>query len=900
MSPITESSATRIRYNQDGTRRQGKLLTLQGVTNRNVDGQVEIDHGYLYVHVASFLAWKHAQERNGVILPSLPQVLGDCDFDWSLESRDTQFSPVHGVRALVAATTDPTPKVTHTHNNNNYTHTHATGNYTHTHTMTSPEAQPQAEEDWQMPFGIVGSVYSSVTLPITAFGQGFSLPQTSGGAISGALESAPFFSRTIPTSVADARAVMAYYHSQGVSHIGCIHVKDAWGNYFNTDLQIEAKKLGISIVSFSYDLNNRESILSALEQLKDTGRRHIFAIMFDWKAILEVALDLDIIGNPDYAWIGAAMIDWTSPQLQFNRHNPKEQRLAQALNGVGSLVVDGGSNTTAFHSVMREFANNPALQQEYIQSYPPEEQHMFDNFTFTTPPIDQYQNLFYDATYSLAIAACQTPGLFSGEDLYQTLINLKFEGVTGPIEFDNITGTRKPHTTRIRLDNVFWSEERSDDNYIRFESRLAAMATQGTLEHYHPWIYNDNTTNIPPSLPPFDHDYNMMPLAVQVIGWLLGGFVICLSLIMIGWTWKNRKIYVVRAGQPQFLSQLCVGTLLMALAVIPMSAQGKHSNPRLDMACMTSPWLICLGFVIAFSALFSKTWRLNQLMKSGMSMKRITVEAKDVLWPFVGLVTINVAMLLGWSIASPLRYTRVEASNNVDEYGRALESYGRCQSQDTTYAYFLIPMLLFDLLAVLGATYQSYVARNLPTTLSESSYLALGMASLLESLLLGGPIYFTVVDNPTASYLVGSALLCIISLTILLPVFLPKYLHRKQSGSGRPGTLVSTLDIPSAPVSTLARQNGVADLTDASTRSTPFGSHESKAGFMFITRIHDTPPIPKKGNGRPRHGSTVPASKTGPMDASSQANETTFTRPSQQPETKSKRENHLDMGVHTV
>ncbi|CAB9522889.1 expressed unknown protein [Seminavis robusta] len=384
MSPITESSATRIRYNQDGTRRQGKLLTLQGVTNRNVDGQVEIDHGYLYVHVASFLAWKHAQERNGVILPSLPQVLGDCDFDWSLESRDTQFSPVHGVRALVAATTDPTPKVTHTHNNNNYTHTHATGNYTHTHTMTSPEAQPQAEEDWQMPFGIVGSVYSSVTLPITAFGQGFSLPQTSGGAISGALEN-------------------------------------------------------------SQDANARAAVL--------------------------------LIRSP----------------------------------------------------------------------------------------------------------------------------------------------------------------------------------------------------------------------------------------------------------------------------IIPV-----------------------------------------------------------------------------------------------------------------------------------------YVAKNItsPTLLSESSYLALGMASLLESLLLGGPIYFTVVDNPTASYLVGSALLCIISLTILL--ILPLY-HQS-----------------SAPVSTLARQNGVADLTDASTRSTPFGSHESKAGFMFITRIHDTPPIPKKGNGRPRHGSTVPASKTGPMDASSQANETTFTRPSQQPETKSKRENHLDMGVHTV
>jgi hypothetical protein len=33
----------------------------------------------------------------------------------------------------------------------------------------------------------------------------------------------------------------------------------------------------------------------------------------------------------------------------------------------------------------------------------------------------------------------------------------------------------------------------------------------------------------------------------------------------------------------------------------------------LDVACMATPWLLSIGFVTAFSALFSKTWRLNKV-----------------------------------------------------------------------------------------------------------------------------------------------------------------------------------------------------------------------------------------------------------------------------------------------
>ena len=141
---------------------------------------------------------------------------------------------------------------------------------------------------------------------------------------------------------------------------------------------------------------------------------------------------------------------------------------------------------------------------------------------------------------------------------------------------------------------------------------------------------------------------------------------------------------------------------------------------------MTTVWMIFMGFVIALSGLFSKTWRMNQIMQSGISMRRIEVKAVDVMWPFAILMTLNVGLLVGWTVVSPLSYVRTDG-NDYDKYGRSLESHGQCMSQDNRFLYFLVPIVAVDVICVAIATYQSYLARKLPTEFSESSHLALSM-----------------------------------------------------------------------------------------------------------------------------------------------------------------------------
>ena len=113
---------------------------------------------------------------------------------------------------------------------------------------------------------------------------------------------------------------------------------------------------------------------------------------------------------------------------------------------------------------------------------------------------------------------------------------------------------------------------------------------------------------IPLQLPPLDFNYHYIG-NVAIVGYVLCAMVVALSLGCIAWIWYYRKHQVVIMGQPIFLAMLPIGAILMGSAMIPLSIDDEGSQRAADIACMCSPWLINVGFVVVFSALFSKTWR---------------------------------------------------------------------------------------------------------------------------------------------------------------------------------------------------------------------------------------------------------------------------------------------------
>ena len=180
-----------------------------------------------------------------------------------------------------------------------------------------------------------------------------------------------------------------------------------------------------------------------------------------------------------------------------------------------------------------------------------------------------------------------------------------------------------------------------------------------------------------------------------------------------------------------------------------------------------------LLFSTIFSALFCKLWRLNKLLASSKKFKRIKIEAKDVLYPFAILLTVNFTLLAVWTAVDPLKWERYNL-DSFDSFGRPTATAASCSSESkTNEVIFSSFFVILNATALIIANWQSYLARNLETEFNESGNIAVSMVLLTEAAVLGLPVLFLVGQDAGAFYLVRSFLIVITSIGVLLPIFLP-------------------------------------------------------------------------------------------------------------------------------
>ena len=214
-------------------------------------------------------------------------------------------------------------------------------------------------------------------------------------------------------------------------------------------------------------------------------------------------------------------------------------------------------------------------------------------------------------------------------------------------------------------------------------------------------------------LPPTDIDYNLLG-KLNIVGLTCFGIVAVCVVGCCAWSIYYRNSMVVKASQPFFLLMTLSGVFIMASSLVPLSFDddgGDHDSRddydyendnhgkddgltefQSTMICMSVPWLALIGFTITFSALFAKTWRVNQFFKSKNSLERIQVTERDVLQPFFLILSLNVIVLLCWTIIDPLRFVR-EYDKGLDIYNREIASVGYCRSESHALAY-IIPLAL--------------------------------------------------------------------------------------------------------------------------------------------------------------------------------------------------------------
>ncbi|KAI2495203.1 G-protein coupled GABA receptor [Fragilaria crotonensis] len=413
-----------------------------------------------------------------------------------------------------------------------------------------------------------------------------------------------------------------------VTRLGVLFIRDAYGSQFAKDLASAASEQNIIIKAVPYEGGDVESIRRAMLELKGTGMRYMFGIISaattSVKMIVTEGMNAGVIGNPLYSWHFG---DGFAPLLLPSFYNTtlqatvaEDRAIAQALSGIG-VILFSPPPYPPFEQAMAEMGKDQELIDYYISRH--DNLTTFEGFHFAaTPSLYQYTN--YDAIMSLGIALCDSQEEFITSD--QMLLQVKstqFEGVSGPISFDPVTGTRTSNGLAFNVMNVVIS---ADDKALGLTcEHLHNTRSERQRHNFVTICFQRRLIGTSMELPPIEVSNNDLPLGIQAFMWSLSVLAILASIGFAAWTIWYRQKHVVRSSQPFFLLMLCAGTLLMASCIIPMSLQEPIPQAGLDAACMATPWLFVLGFGTASSSLLCKSLRINLLFHHSVKMRRKNV-----------------------------------------------------------------------------------------------------------------------------------------------------------------------------------------------------------------------------------------------------------------------------------
>ena len=577
--------------------------------------RVPLQNGVFQGLAAVLLAAQHLNSGDGTIVSALEGLNDRCNIRFTAEFLDTELSQVTAVDSVIhLVSRDPATEL--------------------------------------LPCAFVGAARSAVSIPTSIITGLYNFPQISPKSTSKQLDDTtqhPLFGRMIPSDDGTAIPAILYLRYRlNVKHLAVVHVNDSYGNAYALGLQLAAAEYAPDMKVVSVDMPF-EATLDIMEKtiriLKETQYRYFFGIIFStahYEPFMTEAVNQGIAGTGRHTWFFS---DGVSTSAISSHSYPRGSPLHLASRGALRIGAVGGVPGIPIYDKFIETMknlNNPQDVQ-YIQEkhplYPeePDYEPLEVNNTFFNG-IDETAAFLYDSTIALGLAACNAtqPGTyFDGPTHFQAVLNTTFEGATGMVQLDPVTGTRIATSARFTLLN-FVENATNESDQVTFSTVETDVFKDGAWVKLQPVVFNDGSTTPHPDLPEVTVDMNYIGTGWRAAGLTMAGLILLLSIGWAVWTRRNHTKRVVRASQPLFLYMICAGCFLMGSSIFPLSVDDEIAS-GCDIACVAFPWIFSFGWIFSFSALFTKTHRVNKILH-GANFRRIVVTPWDVMKPMIALL----------------------------------------------------------------------------------------------------------------------------------------------------------------------------------------------------------------------------------------------------------------------
>ncbi|XP_072030203.1 gamma-aminobutyric acid type B receptor subunit 1-like [Amphiura filiformis] len=264
-----------------------------------------------------------------------------------------------------------------------------------------------------------------------------------------------------------------------------------------------------------------------------------------------------------------------------------------------------------------------------------------------------------------------------------------------------------------------------------------------------------------------------------------------LALSFLTFNIKFRKQKFVRMSSPNLNNVIIAGSMLIYCWVGVSGIDNTLvSDWTFALACQIRTWLLSIGFVLAFGAMFSKTWRVYRVATFKKPKRRIITDQQLLLLVTI-LFIIDVIILILWQVISPW-YIATDQGFERDDPNvvnqKLLPYVDYCTCSWITY--WLIALCGFKGLLLIFGMFLAWETRKVQIrALNDSKIIGISIYNVVILCTIGGAISL-IIDAPSTLYIFVASIVLFCTTLTLLTIFIPKIISVYKYPEGQP---VSTM-----------------------------------------------------------------------------------------------------------
>ncbi|XP_033638560.1 uncharacterized protein LOC117299207 [Asterias rubens] len=256
----------------------------------------------------------------------------------------------------------------------------------------------------------------------------------------------------------------------------------------------------------------------------------------------------------------------------------------------------------------------------------------------------------------------------------------------------------------------------------------------------------------------------------------LAGVGILLSLAFLAFNVWHRKLRIVRMSSPNLNNIILIGTSLIYVSVIFYGIDGNIVKAELLLPfCHVRVWLLSVGFVLAFGAMFSKTWRVHKVV-AFKTPKRKVVQDRQLMAMVAVLLLIDCAILLPWQLISPWREDEYFFTSEINPTNRSqtLAPYVKFCTGDY-YIYWTVALTSYKGLLLLFGAFLAWETRQVTIpALNDSKLIGMSVYNVVILCIVGLAINLVLGQDTQTLFIFNSSISMFCTTLTILIVFLPK------------------------------------------------------------------------------------------------------------------------------